>query len=216
MANDRLSALSRYDFLVHPDALSVFGKLDYQLKDGVHFQNRPHQRISYEFIEDNYNSLSNYYDDYFKVRLDSGGEGPDRYFYLDFLEANFRGRINADHRHFLASEYVVVGFLLYKVHFIDLQIDLDSVARFQKTIREDYEELKPLIYEKLAHVTRKKPGEIDDEKVNNVISAAIKEFAKIGWIDLQDDYFDILPAFQRLTKVYGNAINEIDSWQSSR
>lgn len=214
MANERLAALIRYEFLVHHEATSLFGKLDYQLKDGVHLQNRPHQHTLYEFVEDNLDSLASYYEDFFGVRLSSGGEGPDRYYYLDFIEGS-RGRINSDHRHFLANEYVVVGFLLYKVHFIDLQIDIDSVTRLQKTIREDYEELKPLVYEKIAHVTRKRPGEIDDEKLNNTISAALKEFAKIGWIELQDDYFDILPAFQRLTKVYGNPINEIESWQSA-
>lgn len=213
MANDRSETADGYAFLTTPEAKHLFGKLDYALKDGLHVQEKQNANF-YFFVTDNHVGLSAYYRDLFDVELQGSVNGQDRYFYLDFIEANSRGSIVADHRYFLASEYIIVALLLYKVIFNDLQIELDSVKRFQKMLREEYEDLKPLIYEKLAQVTRKKPSEIDDEKLNSIISAAMRELSRIGWILLENDYFETLPAFGRLTLVYGNPINLIGRWQN--
>ena len=166
-------------------------------------------------MDKNHTDLSAYYERLFEVRLERSQNGSDRYFYLDFIEANSRGNIVAEHRYFLASEHVIVAFLLYKVIYNDLQIELDSVKRFQKMLREEYEDLKPLIYEKLAQVTRKKPSDMDDEKLNGIVLSAMREFGRIGWILLENDYFEILPAFGRITLVYGDPINVIGRWQTT-
>ncbi|WP_421826152.1 condensin complex protein MksE [Larkinella sp.] len=214
MADDRTKASNGYAFLTTPEAERFFGKLDYALKDGLHIQEKLNPDF-YFFVDKNHTDLSNYYERLFEVKLERSQNGSDRYFYLDFVEANSRGSIVAEHRYFLAPEHIIVGFLLYKVIYNDLQIELDSVRRFQKMLREEYEDLKPLIYEKLAQVTRKKPSEMDDDKLNGIVLAAMREFGRIGWILLENDYFEPLPAFGRLTLVYGDPINVIGRWQTT-
>lgn len=214
MANEHMEALSRYTFLTDRDAPHLFGKLDYALKDGVHIQERTHPDY-YLFLQDHQSGLAAYYQDLFGVRLRGSGDGPDRYYFLDFVEAGLRGSVVAEHRYFLSPEYVIVGFLLYKVVFNDLQIELDSVGQFQKMLREEYDDIKPLLYEKLAQVLRRKPSELDDDKLNGIVAGAMREFGKLGWILLDGDYFELLPAFRRLTDVYGDAINLFSSRQNS-
>ncbi|GAB4032062.1 hypothetical protein [Spirosoma jeollabukense] len=212
MADDRTKTANGYAFLTTTEAERVFGKLDYALKDGLHIQEKLHPDF-YFFVDKNHPDLSTYYEKLFEVKLEKSQNGSDHYFYLDFIEANSRGKIVTEHRYFLASEHVIVAFLLYKVIYNDLQIELDSVKRFQKMLREEYEDLKPLIYEKLAQVTRKKPSDMDDEKLNGIVLSAMREFGRIGWILLENDYFETLPAFGRLTLVYGDPINMIGRWQ---
>lgn len=214
MADDRTKTTDGYAFLTTPEAERIFGKLDYALKDGLHIQEKLNPGF-YFFVDKHHADLSIYYERLFEVKLEKAQYGSDRYFYLDFIEANLRGSIVAEHRYFMAPEHIIVAFLLYKVIYNDLQIELDSVKRFQKTLREEYEDLKPMIYEKLAQVTRRKPSDMDSEKLNAIIVAAMREFSRIGWILLEGDYFELLPAFGRLTLVYGDPINTIGRWQAA-
>ena len=214
MADDHTKTANGYAFLTTSEAKRVFGKLDYALKDGLHIQEKLNPDFFF-FVDSNHIDLSDYYEELFQVKLEKSQNSSDHYFYLDFIEAHSRGSIVAEHRYFLASEHIIVAFLLYKVIYNDLQIELDSVKRFQKMIREEYEDIKTLVYEKLAQVTRKKPSDMDDEKLNGIILSAMREFSRIGWILLENDYFETLPAFGRITLIYGNPINVIGRWQSA-
>lgn len=208
MGNDN-NIIKPGDFLEDPEAPELFGKLDYLLKDGVHIQNRPDQAIFFQFIQRNERKLDAYYQSFFGVKLDFSGESSEKYYYLDFF-AQSRGSISVNHRDFMKNEFVVVGFLLYKLIFIDKNLELNSVNQFKKMLRLEYEELKPGIYRVLAKIQKKKPNQMDDDKVSTIIDNALAEFNKIGWITLQEDYFDTLPAFQRIHKVYGDYINNVE------
>ncbi len=214
MADDREKTTGGYTFLTTPDAERMFGKVDYALKDGLHIQERLTPDF-YSFVNKYQADLSSYYERLFEVKLERAQHGSERYFYLDFIEANSRGSIVAEHRYFLAPEHVIVAFMLYKVIYNDLQIELDSVKRFQKMLREEYEDLKPLLYEKLAQVRRRKPSDMDNERFNGIVLGAMREFGRIGWVLLEGDYFEMLPAFGRLTLVYGDPINMIGRWQAT-
>jgi hypothetical protein len=135
MGNDDTKTINRLaDFLQHPDAEEQFAKVDYALKNGMHIQNYRRQTGLFNFISENENSLKQYYKDFFNVVLEFGGESVEKYYYLDFM-AQSRGNIPEDNRHFLPNEYVIIGFLLYKIIFIDGYIELNTVARLQKMIR---------------------------------------------------------------------------------
>ena len=198
------------DFLIAENAKELFAEIDYLLKDGMHFQKQGYQIRLFNFIDKNFDSLQLYYQDFFDVELSEGGEKPNNYFFLDFY-GNNRGKISPRHREILKSEYVIIGFLVYKIIYIDKQIiDLDSVQKLKEKIRIDYEDYKPGIYRLIAKSRNTTPGNLNDNTIDNAIQSALEEFRKIGWIELSKDEFSLLPAFDRLIKIYEEYILNID------
>jgi hypothetical protein len=210
MGNEDSLPVTAGEFLLAGDAPALFGRLDFMLKDGIHFSQVEGQYEYFRFIDDNEASLRIYYQRFFNIALEAGGEGEDKYYYLDF-NGQTRGAFDVDHRLFLKNEYVIIGFLLYKVVFIDKSIELSSVRKLQDTLKRDYEEMKPDLYRLLAKTRRENALQFDDEKLDDVVMDALKEFGKIGWVSLDGDDFDIFPAFHRLSKLFSDYINDIDN-----
>nr|BFF36942.1 hypothetical protein BACT7_18040 [Tenacibaculum mesophilum] len=197
------------DFLFDKNAKEIFANLDYLLKDGMHFQKQGKQLKYFKFIEDNLTSLRLYYRDFFNVELTEGGEKPRNYFYLDFY-GNKRGNISPKHRYILNSEYVIIGFIIYKILFIDNEVDLDSVQKLKEKIRNDYIDYKDGIYRLIAKSRNTTPGNLNDDAIDSTVQSTLEEFKKIGWIELDKDEFNPLPAFDRLIKMYEEYILKID------
>ncbi len=193
-------------FLSHRKTEDLFAELDYQLKDGVHFQQVGKQNDYYDYIVDNEDSLKLYYK-IFKVDLTFGGEEPYKYYFLDFSGTN---RKNISNRHILKNEYVIIGFIIYEIFFINREVDLNSVQKLKEKIRIDYEDIKPGLYRLIAKSKNTNPGNLNDKTIDLTINAALSEFKKIGWITLNNGEFDLLPAFDRLIKIYEKDILNID------
>lgn len=211
MRDEHNTEIDEFEFLYKPEGREIFGKLDYLLKDGVHIQNREGQFHYFAFIRENETSLANYYYRFFGVALDKGGENNEIYYFLNFIDFN-RGQIDQDHRYFLKAEFVIIGLLMYKIIFIDKNIELTSVKKLQDTIKRDYEDLKPGIYRLLAKTRKGVISPTGDERIDALVEEALREFRALGWVELNGDYFDVLPAFQRLINIYGDLISNIDHW----
>lgn len=203
------ATIESWTFLMDEDATGLFGKIDYKLKDGFHFQNIQGQYDAFRFIQNNEESLKLYYLNFFGIQLQSGGVGIEKYYYLNFTTTS-RGNIDLEHRYFLKSEFVIVGFLVYKIVYIDRNIELNSVRKLQNMISRDYETLRPGLYKLIAKIKKEKVTEMNNEKVDFVVLDALREFDKLGWINLENDFFDINPSFMRLIKLYEDYINNID------
>lgn len=197
------------DFLYAENAKEFFAEIDYLLKDGMHFQKQGNQIRYFNYIDKNIDSLKLYYQIFFDVELSEGGEKPNNYFFLDFY-GNSRGNISPRHRETLKSEYVIIGFIIYKIIYIDKEIDLNSVQKLKEKIRIEYEDYKPGIYRLIAKSRNITPGNLNDNAIDNTIQSALEEFRKIGWIELSKDEFGLLPAFDRLIKVYEEYILNIE------
>lgn len=197
------------DFLYAENAKELFAEIDYLLKDGMHFQKQGNQIRHFNFIDKNIDSLRLYYQDYFDVEFSEGGEKPNNYFYLDFY-GNSRGNISPRHRDILKSEHVIIGFIIYKIIYIDKEIELDSVQKLKGKMRIEYDDYKPGIYRLIAKSRNITPGNLNDNAIDITIQSALEEFRKIGWIELNKDTFSLLPAFDRLIKVYEEYILNID------
>lgn len=210
MGNDSNELPLAVQFQLHHEAKELFGELDYKLKDGVHFQLIDGQHAFFRFIEENEESLRAYYHFFFEIDLVGGGEGDQRYYYLDF-NGTGKGKIDADHRHAIKNEYIIIGFLIYKVIYIDQNIELSSVRLLQETIRKDYEELKGDLYRLIAKAKKENPTQMNDKLMDESVLKALKEFSKIGWVRLDEDTFDPNPSFHRLHKMYSDYINDIDT-----
>jgi hypothetical protein len=208
MENENIK-ISVSSFLYSDNSAELFASIDYLLKDGVHFQKEGKQINQYNFISQNEESLKMYYNTFFKVDLVKGGEDNASYYYLDFIN-NDRGNISEKHRHMLKSEYVIIGFLIYKIIFIDREIDLDSVQKLKEKIRLEYEDYKPGIYALIAKSKNTNPSNYNDDTIDKTVQSSLEEFRKIGWITLEKDEFHTLPAFDRLLKVYEEYILNIE------
>ena len=208
MANEHTENIM-VEFLNHPDTQDLFAPLDYMLKDGVHFQREGSQAKYYNYIYSNEDSLRAYYQYLFNVELTFGGTEVSGYYFLDFIGST-RGQIDASHRHHMKSEHVIIGFIIYKIFFIDNQIDVVSVKDLQKKIRIDYEGLKPGIYRLIAKSRNTNPGNLNDDAIDATVESTLREFKKIGWVTLNDDEFDLLPAFDRLIAIHEDLINNLD------
>jgi hypothetical protein len=206
---DQLSVIEALKFYLDSDAEEIFAKMDLQLKDGMHFQEREHQYQQFYFLKRNAQSLELYYRKYYKLNLSYGGEGSERYYFLDFNGSD-RGKIDGEHRYFLRPEYVIIGFLVYKIIYNDRNFDLTSVSRLQSMILTDYEEMMEDIYRLLAKLRRTNATTLGNDKVKDIVLDALKEFKKLGWIIMEEDFFDVMPSFARLNKVYADYINNLE------
>lgn len=195
-------------FFLSPDAEEIFAELDYTLKNGVHIQRT--QEGLFDFVSENITSLSVFYEKYYKLNLSHFGEGRDKVFFLDFFKQTRNNREGLQGQYeFLDNQYVLVGFLLFKIQFIDKNLELSSVKELKKMIRQiDYSGLKSDILRTLALSNRIKSQEGDDHKIDIVVEKALNEFKQLGWINLNDDFFETLPAFHRIHYVYGDEINK--------
>jgi len=212
---NKLSGVETFAFFEDPDAIDLFAKIDFQLKDGLHFQDREHQHQFFLFIKKHEQSLNLFYQKYYGVNLNYGGEGSDRYYFLDFNPSD-RGEIDGDHRYFLKPEYVIIGFMIYKIIYIDRNFDLTSIKKLQSTILTDYEELRDDIYRLLAKLRRSNATSLATTKVGDIVLDALKEFKKLGWVIMDEDFFDVMPSFTRLNKVYSDYINNFEELVKSQ
>jgi chromosome condensin MukBEF MukE localization factor len=108
-----------YLFLKDAQAKNIFGKVDFELKSGTHIQYRhPEQEEQFLFISKYYPELNLYYQNFFHITLEHGGENTDTYYYLDF-EGNKRGEIPPEQRYFLSEEHLIIGIFICKAYNID-------------------------------------------------------------------------------------------------
>ena len=120
-------------------------------------------------------------------------------------------RDSPDHRKTMPNEFTIVGFLLYTLYFTDYNIELNSLEQFKRLVRVEYPDFKAGLNLTLAKTKQMKATQRNDEKIDQCIQSAFAEFNRIGWIELEGDRFEILPAFQRLALIYSDQINDIDN-----
>ncbi|MGZ4054019.1 MAG: condensin complex protein MksE [Bacteroidia bacterium] len=205
-----------YSFFKDPEAINVFGKMDYELKSSKHIQFlHPEQEDMYAFIKKHYIELNNYYQNFFQVNLEYSGVETDTYYYLDF-DGNNRGEIPSGQRDFLTEEHLIIGIFACKIYNIDFNAEESSLRIFRKLMREEYEEYKDDLYRLLAHTKNQIYTGDDDFEVDKSISSAFKIFKKLGWVYFKnEDQFVIMPSLERLRKLYAREISDIQGLAAS-
>lgn len=199
-----------YDFLDCNQGKQLFAALDFALKDGVHIQEHGKQKDLFLYLRRFYSTLKQYYREFWGLELEEGGTDSEKYYYLRFYP-DIKNGIPQNHKHVMSKENIIIGLLLYKVYFIDCNIELNSISKFQKIIRLDYPDLKPGIVRILAKAKKEKATKLNDDKIDASIKSAFDEFNKIKWISMEDDgTFEILPSFHRVTREFASYINNID------
>lgn len=209
--------LRRYKFLTHHLAKEVFAEADYLLKSGCHIQKQhPKQKRIFDFIEESYEYLKNYYKDFYSISLEYRNEHLDqKYYFISFFKEENgrydRGNIRLTKQEYLDPQFVIIGLFLWYINNADYA---GSITEVQNMLHNDYDELKDGFYKLFAKVSNKKFLNEDDMAVNKAIENALLKFGEIGWLYFpyeNSDKFEIMPSFDRLTHVlYVDAIENFE------
>ncbi|SNR16664.1 MULTISPECIES: chromosome partition protein MukE [Tenacibaculum] len=216
MANENSKEIGKYSFLYEKKASSIFGKLDYVLRSGVHVQREYPLNVNlFRFLNEaeNFESLKNYYSDLFNLNLIEEGSEFNRYYYLA-LNEDGKSNVPSDNREYLKSEYIIIGMLFLKMYKLDGNIELDSISEFSTTLYEEYEEEKNALRKLINDSSSDKGSDMNDEKFEDVIRKSFLKFGELGWLVWDDenekDKFKIMPSFERLRVAYQPQIATID------
>jgi hypothetical protein len=198
-----------YTFLQTDYSRQVFSKLDYALKDGLHIQRQGSDPELYAYLERYASKLQPYYRDLFGVRLEVKGEDDQRYYFLDYHSTEQSG-IPVNHKRQVSNEYIIIGLVMYKIIYFDGNLELSSVVELQRKITLDYEQYETGLLRLIAKSSANAKLQADDVEIDKVVESALRQFARLGWIQLNGDHFEPLPSFQRLLYVYEDVIRTID------
>jgi len=216
MADDTTERIEMYSFLQNKKVKSIFAKLDYTLRNGIHIQREyPKNAHLYRFLNDsdNYDSLKDYYKDFFNLNLIKEGSDFNNYYYLN-LNEDGKSNVPSDNRDYLKSEYIIIGMLFLKMFKLDGNIELDSISEFTTLLYEEYEEQKNALRKLINDNSSDKSTDLGDQRFENVIAKSFEKFGDLGWLmwDREDEKnkFKIMPSFERLRIIYQPQIETID------
>ncbi|PJR03554.1 condensin complex protein MksE [Avrilella dinanensis] len=217
MADDNSEKVEKYGFLYEKKALSVFAKLDYTLRSGIHIQREyPLDANLFRFLNENANfeSLKNYYKDFFNLNLRKDGNEFNQYYYLD-LNEDGKSNVPSDSRDYLKNEFIIVGMLFLKMYKLDGNIELDSISEFISLLYEEYEEEKNALRKLINDNSSDKGSDLNDQRFEDVVKKSFIKFGELGWLMWDDENekykFKIMPSFERLRAAYQPQIETIDN-----
>jgi len=216
MADDNSEKIEKYSFLYEKKSQAVFAKLDYMLRSGYHIQREyPNDANIFRFLSEseNYESLKNYYNDFFNLNLVKEGNEFNQYFFLDANEDS-KSKIPSDFKDYLKSEYIIIGMLFIKMYKLDGNVELESVSEFISILFEEYEEEKSALRKLISDNASDKGSDFNDLKFEEVIKRSFSKFGDLGWIKWEDENeknkFKMMPSFERLRMAYQPQIDTID------
>jgi len=201
----------KYDFLECEDGAELFSQLVDALKKGAHIQYEGDKKL-FLYLEKYIDNLTVYFKRHENITIVPSGSGNDSY-YFPLYHPVSRSNYSVE-RSSLSKEHILIALLLYKAYYIDHNIELTSVKKFVALIRVDMPDLKKHVQRLLVKTkgTKERFTESNDARIDQEVQRAFKNFHKLRWIDLKEDDFTILPAFQRITREFADYINYIDKW----
>ena len=212
MGNKDFSEDFRYlEFLKNKKAPALFNDLYDTLRKGIHIQKQSHQEL-FDFIEieGNEESISDFIRLFNETQmLAKRGQQNEKYYFIDFIEGS-KGNTKIE---YIENDYLLVGFLIYKVFILDINYDL-SISFFQNALLQNYVNYTQGIIKYLGKTTKITSSTSGDDVIKATIVRAFNLFDKICWLKLDPDKdgFTFYPAFQRIIDVYSHKINTIDTW----
>lgn len=217
MADDYSENTVKYRFLYEKKSINVFAKLDYTLRSGIHIQREyPVDVNLFRFLNENENfdSLREYYKDFFNLNLRKEGNEFNQYYYLE-LNEDGKSNVSSDYRDYLKIEFIIIGMLFLKMYKLDGNIELDSVSDFINLLYEEYEEEKNALRKLINDNSSNKGTDTTDQRFEEIVKKSFVKFGELGWLMWDDESeknkFKILPSFERLRVAYQPQIETIDN-----
>lgn len=177
--------------------------LIYNLKEIRHF---------FLYLNKYVDNLTVYFKRHENITIVPAGSG-NEFYYFPLYHPVSRSNYSVE-RSSLLKEHILIALLLYKAYYIDHNIELTSVKKFVALIRVDMPDLKKHVQRLLVKTkgSKERFTESNDARIDQEVQRAFRNFYKLRWIDLKEDDFTILPAFQRITREFADYINYIDKW----
>jgi condensin complex protein MksE len=206
-----------YPFLISDLAIKHFADTDFALKQGRHIQDFAGDHKLFVFIEEYYErGLQPYYEDLFGMKLMREETDHYRYYFLSFPDDG-KGKLGKDNRSKeLEDDRLIFAILLLNL-FKDKFFEKKEVKwqELEHIFKEsEHKELwLQLLYGNLK--PNYSPGEEDNVKAK--VERILKSFESLGWIyfiNQEELHFEILPAIDRITKLYGDVINDVETLQA--
>ena len=214
MANDYPQSTIKYNFLNQTKSINFFAKLDYALRSGTHIQREYPSDINlFRFLNENFESLKEYYKDLFKLNLRKEGSEFNQYYYLE-LNEDGKSNVSSDHRDYLKSEFIIIGMLFIKIYKLGGNIELDCISDFTNILYEEYEEEKNALRKLINDNSSDKGTDTTDQRFEDIVKKSFNKFGELGWLmwenESEKNKFKILPSFDRLIVAYQPQIETID------
>ncbi len=208
------NANSNFPFLNTEQAKKYFADADIALKQGKHIQDYGSDIRIFSFVDEYFDKgLEDFYKEFFGMNLVRDNSDNGRFYYLDFPEDG-KGKLRKENRSKdLEDEKVIFAILflnLYKEKFFEqkefLWQDLEQIFK-----ESEHKELwQAILYGKIKqNYTPKEELDVKDR-----VRRILYDFEKLGWIVFknQDEiYFEILPSIERISTLYKDVINNIES-----
>ena len=208
---DEAEITRKYAFLESEDGAALFSQLVDALKKGAHIQYEG-DKVLFLYLEKYIDNLTAYFKRHENITIVPSGSGNGLY-YFPVYHPESRSNYSVE-RSPLPKEHILIALLLYKAYYIDHNIELTSVKKFVTLIRVDMPDLKKHVQRLLvkAKGSKERFTETNDIRIDAEIQRAFRNFHKLRWIDLKEDDFIILPAFQRITREFADYIDHIEQW----
>jgi hypothetical protein len=204
-----------FEFLSTDSSQKYFAESDFALRQGRHIQNFGSDGKLFDYIDGYFDEgLAEYYRLLFGVVLkrELNTYTNEKYYFLDFNEED-KGKFGQNRSKELDLWQLIFGLLLINFFY-------EKYFESSQTVTK--EELDKVIYEGPNNIFWKKHlfGEYKENytpkerlEADAKILKTIREFERMGWVNRSDKKefdFDVLPAIDRLVKMYKSEIENID------
>lgn len=190
----------------------AFAEADYLLRTGTHIQNVPHQAIIYRFLFKNESILKTYYQNFFRITLESEGNVQDdeKFYYLSMnQEGDNWGGMRSNRIKKVSDRSLLFAIYLFYLYKIELH--------FEKKVQKEpfIEQLNADSRIRRLFSSAKQDKDLSDTEfktIENWAMSALKECTRIGFVyfnEQEPEQFEILPAIWRIGFMYETQIRNI-------
>jgi hypothetical protein len=191
----------------------LFAETDFLLRSGVHIQDHKSQSRYFRFIESNYPDLKKYYESLFNIDVVPQETVAGKYYFLEYFDEQ-KSRTLSKTKKNLDQKVTLFAIFLYTIYKTELKFSSRLTKQDILEVINSSNNYKPNIHRILLG-SEQAETEITDTTILKWISTSLNEIEKLAWVyfpnNSDEDSFEIMPAFERIAKIYVDTINNIDS-----
>lgn len=200
-------------YLELKESAELFAETDFLLRSGVHIQDHKTQSRYFRFIESNFSDLKKYYESLFNIDIVPQETVAGKYYFLDYLDEQKSKTLSKTKKN-LDQKVTLFAIFLYTIYKTELKFSSRLTKQDILEVINSSNNYKPHIH-RILFLSEQAETEITDTTILKWISTSLNEMEKLAWVyfpnNSDDDSFEIMPAFERIAKIYGDTINNIDS-----
>jgi len=200
-------------YLELKESPELFAETDFLLRSGVHIQDHKSQSRYFRFIESNFSDLKKYYESLFNIDIVPQETVAGKYYFLDYLDEQKSKTLSKTKKN-LDQKVTLFAIFLYTIYKTELKFSSRLTKQDILDVINSSNNYKPNIHRILLG-SEQAETEITDTTILKWISTSLNEIEKLAWVYLpnnsDEDSFEIMPAFERIAKIYVDTINNIDS-----